>query len=632
MKNILFIDTESDIHTKEIISIQLKWGKYTEIIKNFKHLERLYALWENSEAVIMYNAPYDMGVLSSLRGNSYEWNNGRWILHICGYKYGVKRIGGFRNLIKPYKNAPPVIDLLKLWSILISDRDIGLKSLIRKELKEEPIPYTPKNAEARAYQLQDVIQLERLWAVFLDRVSTIPTVQNYGFNEWVKICTPATFSKMAYKAEYPRLKEWQQQNDKENKTYGLENALQQAYNGGITCALYHGTVKNTAWYDIHGAYAHVIEYENTDIYKKYVWSIGDTIPEDKPALCLVSTDTFLTSINYSLKIFQTVEKRERYMWNFDIQAMRLLFPNASIEVEKVYIPIGCNIVDKSLSAVWSELKEQEEKAHGKTTLREYYKFLSNTSYGITAQRKPYRTVHTNMVIAGIITSRAHLILCQMIALVRSMGCEWLYSDTDSICVRLNGVDPAALESALNERIYPYSCGCEFIGQTKILSLKRYLATNGRDLDGNNIPDKVRLHGKSIYYLDEMDISSMLNGIVNTEPLLISQIGGNTERTFNRCIKLNPNITNPHPFMFETRIDTGKCKQDFFDKWVQHIDTKLTIPNNAKIDDEFKRSFFVFQSLRHAEYYYAGKVSDDIDITGLNYRLWDREDKMLFGDD
>ena len=64
--NIHFIDTESDIKTKEIISIQLKWGKYTEIIKNFNHLERLEALWEVSDAVIMYNAPYALGVLSSL--------------------------------------------------------------------------------------------------------------------------------------------------------------------------------------------------------------------------------------------------------------------------------------------------------------------------------------------------------------------------------------------------------------------------------------------------------------------------------------------------------------------------------------------------------------------------------------
>lgn len=631
---ILYIDTESDIHTKEIISIQLKWGKYTEIIKNFKHLERLYALWENSEAVIMYNAPYDMGVLSSLKGEGFgfEYVNNAWNLLICGYKYTVKRIGGFRNRIKPHKNAPPVIDLLKLWSILVSDRDISLKSLIRKELKETPIPFSEENAKTRAYQLQDVIQLEKLWHVFLKKIENIPTVQNYTFKQWVTICTPATFSKIAYKDRYPQLKQWQEHNNEQNKLYNLDNALTQAYNGGITCALYHGTVKDTAWYDIHGAYAHVIEYLNTDKYKVYNWCRVHTLPRKTPALCKVSTNTFITSINSSLKIFQTKEKRDWFMWNFDIYALELLFDNADIEILEIYEPIGLNDVPRALSAEWAELKEQEEKAHGKTTLREYYKFLSNTSYGITAQRNPYKTIHTNMCIAGIITSRAHLILCEMIHTAKNAGCDWLYSDTDSICIRLNGVNPAKLEEELNAVIAPYSCGCEFIGTTKILSLKRYIAYNGIDVSGEKVPDKVRLHGKSIYYLDELDMSAMLSGTKMYSPLLIGQIGANTERTYNRCLKLNQHITNPHPFMFETKIDTGKCKQDFFDQWIQHIDTKLTVPAGARVDDEFSRDFFTFQSLRHAEYYYAGKMSEDEDICGMSYRLWDVEDKLFFGDD
>ena len=77
---LLFVDTESDIVTKEPISIQLKYGKYTEIIKNFQYLERLDALWEACEAVIMFNAPYDLGVLSSLKGNAYSiiMKRGNW--------------------------------------------------------------------------------------------------------------------------------------------------------------------------------------------------------------------------------------------------------------------------------------------------------------------------------------------------------------------------------------------------------------------------------------------------------------------------------------------------------------------------------------------------------------------------
>lgn len=627
---LLYVDTESEIHTKKPISVQLKWGKYTEIIKNFSHLERLAALWENSDAIIMFNAPYDMGVLSSLNGNTYKYNNSAWELNICGNKYRVKRINGFRNLIKPLGHAPPVIDVLKLWSILISDRDISLKALIRRELKETAIPFTEENAKTRAYQLQDVIQLEKIWRLFLKKVENIPNLTGYGFEEWRKICTPATFSKIGYAERYPRLKEWQEENDQNNKDWQLTAALEEAYNGGITCALYHGTKDNTAWYDIHGAYAHVIEYLNMDKWKVYEWENSEYNTE-KPVLCFAETDAVLCKINESLKIFRVKSPVKRYMWNYDIEALRAIFPDASIEPLKCYYPRPLNLVPRSLSAVWSDLKEEEEKAHGKTTLREYYKFLSNTSYGITAQREPYRTIHTNMVIAGIITARAHLILCDMIKTARRFGCDWLYSDTDSICVSLNGADPAELERALNEEISPYSCGCEFVGRTKILSLKRYIADRGRGLDGEPVPDKVRLHGKSIYHIDELDMAGMLLGAENLTPLLISQVSANTERTFNRCLKLNPNITHPCPFMFETRIDTGMCKQDFYNKWRRHIDTKTTVPTGARTSDEFARDFHIFANYEQAAAYYLGKLKEDGDIFGVQYREWDIEDYLTFGD-
>ena len=627
---LLVVDTESDSVTKEPISIQLKWGKYTEIIKNFSYLERLNALWSNCEAVIMFNAPYDLGVLASLKGNAFKYNNEAWELEICGYKYRVKRINGFRNLIKPIGRAPPVIDVLKLWSILISDTDISLKSLIRKELNETPIPYSEENAKTRAYQLQDVIQLEKIWGIFLKKVNNIPNLQGYGFDEWRKICTPATFAKIGYAEKYPLLKQWQEENDKENKDWGLTSALEEAYNGGITCALLHGTRDNTAWYDIHGAYAHVIEYLNMDIYKSYSWENAEYLT-DKPLLCFCETDAVLCRINDSLKIFRVRKPCKRYMWNYDIEAMRCLFSDVYISIERVYYPRPLNLVPRSLSALWSDLKEEEEKAHGKTTLREYYKFLSNTSYGITAQREPYRTIHTNMVIAGIITSRAHLILCQMIETARSYGCDWLYSDTDSICVDLHGTNPDTLEKALNEKIAPFSCGCEFIGKTKILSLKRYIASNGRDLEGKRVSDKVRLHGKSIYYVDELDMSSMLSGKEHLEPLLISQVGANTERTYNRCLKLNEKITHPHPFMFETRIDSGLCKQDFFNKWRRHIDTKTTVPAGATTKDDFIRDFHVFADYEQAAAFFSGKLKEDADIFGVEYRQWDNEDYLTFGD-
>lgn len=642
---LLFVDTESDPVTKEPIAIQLKWGKYIEIIENFDHLERLEALWENSEAVIMFNAPYDMGVLSSLKGCSYEYKDNAWEVDITGFKYKVKRIGFARNVIKPLrKGTPPVIDLQKLWNILVSDKDRSLKSLIIKELGVEAIPYSEENAKTRAYQEQDVIQLEKLWYVFLDKVKNIPVVKTYTYTNWSKICTPATFVKNAYAERYPALSRWQNENNKQNEKWGVTDALEEAYNGGITCAMLHGTRNNTAWYDIHGAYAHVIQNENMDQYKLYEWEYAE-YDEERPLLCYCVTDTVLTKIDGSLKIYRLKEPIGRYMWNFDIQAMKCLFPDAHIDVLKVIYPRPLNNVKSSLPAEWSKLKEIEEKAHGKTTLREYYKFLSNTSYGITAQRDPRPTRHTNMVVAGIITSRAHLILCQMIETARSYGCEWLYSDTDSICVDLHGCDPKVLEDALNKRIAtyertdtidPYSCGCEFIGKTRVLSLKRYMAYEGHDLEGKRVGEKIRLHGKGPYDIDAMDMFAMLKGRKLLTPLHVKQVVATTKITYQRCLNLNPEITHPHPFMFEKKItifenDKVKTKQSFFDKWVEHIDSKTSVPENARIDDDFTREFPVFNTNTEAIEYFKQKPKDLTDIFDREIKDWDAEDRILFGE-
>lgn len=650
LDNILFLDTESDENTKEIISIQLYWNGHIEIIKNTKHLERIVALWEQSEAVVIWNAPYDMGVLSSLPGNSHEWKGEKkeskeeekkWFMELFGYKYQVKKLASHYNHIAcGNKNTPPVIDLLKLWNILIETKDLKFKHVSNRHLGVETINYSAENAKTRDYQVQDVVYLCSLWYKFLEKVSTIPLVSDYTYADWGKICTPASFVKNAYLKEYPTLKEWKETNKTENEKWGLTYALEQAYNGGITCALYHGTIVNTAWFDIHGAYAHVIEYENTDIYKKYHWEQVEPDQEldrdRNPLLCKVKTNTFICSINDSLKIFQVKNREEWWMWSYDILALRNLFDDADIVILEAYKPVPENPVVTSLPAQWSALKEEEERLHGKTTLREYYKFMSNTSYGITAQRNPHSTIHTNMCIAGIITSRAHLILCEMINEARKMGCEWMYSDTDSICVRLNGAEPQELDKILNERITPYSCGCEFIGSTRILSLKRYIAVNGKELDGTKAKDKVKTHGKSVYNLSEDDISEMLSGKIDLSPLYISQVTATTPITFKRCEKLCSTITNPHPFMFTTNIPTGRNKQDFFRKWYKHIDAKLTVPEKGKVDDEFERNFHVFFNFRAADKHYTRLKGEDLmfeeDDFDLTFRDYDAEDKVLFGTD
>ena len=177
---LLFIDTESDPKTKEPLCIQTGWNNHFETIKDFTHEERLSCLWNDAEAVIVYNAPYDLGVISSVYGNTYEWDGTFWRMSIFGNNYKVRRINGHRNIVRAFKHADgkrksvPVIDLLKLWSILVDESDISLKQLIRREFGKEAIPYSPENALTREYQLQDVIYLEKLWYRFNSQVKIIP--------------------------------------------------------------------------------------------------------------------------------------------------------------------------------------------------------------------------------------------------------------------------------------------------------------------------------------------------------------------------------------------------------------------------------------------------------------------------
>ena len=265
---LLYLDTESNPVTKEPESVQMRIGGENYIFEP-NQTEEMKAVWQQADAVIAFNAPYDMGVLSSLGGNTYRWTGTFWDMVVFGQKYKVRRIDGHRNIIRNLKGSIPVIDMLKLWSILVDDgrkHSIALKALIERELHAKPIHYSAETAKTTAYRVQDVEKLEELWQLFLTRISGIADVHGYTYQEWARVCTPATLCKRAYALHYPALKEWQKENNKEDEKYGLKPKLERAYHGGLTIALYRGQLRNTAWYDIHGAYAHAIEFENTDRY------------------------------------------------------------------------------------------------------------------------------------------------------------------------------------------------------------------------------------------------------------------------------------------------------------------------------------------------------------------------------
>ncbi len=229
LENILFIDTESHPLTKKPECITWFFRTEKGIIDTFNHETYNFfkEKWNTADAVIMFNAPYDMGALSIFFSqNSYKWitkqikneKSSSWEISLFDNIYDVRKISFFRNMIRNKnrknekitrshhkgKKSTPVIDLLKLWSIIVSDTDISLKSLIKKELKKTAIPYSEQNAKTEAYRYQDVICLKELSDLFFtEKIKNITEVKEFGISEWTYIKTPATFTKILYKNEYP---------------------------------------------------------------------------------------------------------------------------------------------------------------------------------------------------------------------------------------------------------------------------------------------------------------------------------------------------------------------------------------------------------------------------------------------
>lgn len=656
LKDVLFLDTEWDPVTKIPQTIQLRMNGEEVIINLAENQDRkvLKEWMGKAERVVFWNALGDMGLLSSLPGNSWEWQTerdggGKWRLNIEGHRYDVCRIGVGYNYIKSYGRAPPILDVMKYWRIMVSNTSFALKNVYEEMTGKKAIHYTPENALTYDYQIQDVRILEIAYLIFFGEIKDIPEVAEYTAYDWQGICTPASFAKNEYVKVYGEetLKVWQKYNHEQDNKYKLRGPLEQAYNGGITMACYHGVLANAAIYDVNGLYAHVMMYENTDQYKRYEWvEIDPCQPlarEKHPIFCKVETNTVMDKIQNSLKIYRTKVKSTRWMWSYDILAMRLIHPDTEITIVQAFKPVPKNEVGESLPKQWSDRRDRLGKAK-KSTYGLFLKFLSNTSYGICAQRKPRQTIHTNMVISGIITSRAHLALCEMVDEARVAGCRWCYSDTDSICVDLCGVDPVCVDRKLNERIAPYTCECELVGEFFILALKRYIA-EGVD-DAGNPARKVTIHGKSTYNIGKDDVYKMVKGEIICDDLIIKQTTANTPLGLKICVNRDPRIKHEFPFMFIKDIPVieetsdgclrQKTVMDWYRNWHLHMDTKTTVPPGVKFRDNFERELRVFHDVRSAHLYYGAmaKGKNELDADDINsgsFVDWDGLLRSQYGD-
>lgn len=659
VRDVLFLDTENDGNTKEPISIQLLMnGAYENIDLQNGESRKVFTEWlKKANRVVAWNILYDTGLASSLEGNSYDWiedkkGNGKWEFLIEGNKYRVKSLGKTFSKLESFGKAPPLFDLLKYWTIMIAGKPRSLKDVVWDEFNFRMIQWSEENAQTPEYQLQDVVWLERVYIRFFEKIADIDEVADYNAHDWQRICTTASFVKKEYERVYGRktLEEWKKHNQQQDNLFGLRNPLEQAYNGGITCAPFHGWILNAAMFDIHAAYANIICNENTDRYKKYEWLETDPCQplarDNHPILCKVETYSVMDKIQNSLKIYKTKVKTVRWMWSYDILAMRLLHPGTEIVITKAFKPIPLNPVEESLPKKWKDRRDKLQAKEGKTPRVLLLKNMCNTAYGVTTQRKPYWTRHTNMAIGGIITSRAHLILAEMIDESWKMGCYWGYSDTDSVCIKLNEADPVELNRRLNERIVPYGCDCELLGKFFILSLKRYIA-EGTDLYGEPVKDKVRLHGKSTYDINEDMMKRLSKGEPILDNLIVRKTTANNPVGVKLCQNRDSRITHPHPFMFIKNTPARKVDkngipytptiQEWYDEWKLHIDTKLTVPKGAKFSVNFERDWHVFYNTSAAHLFYEAMAKepeelDADDISSGAFVNWDDMYSSQYGKD
>jgi hypothetical protein len=603
----------------------------------------------------MYNAPYDLGCISNYPGNSFRWTErgsgefkvSNWILTLYGYEYEVKRITNFRNSIRPHgkKTAgPPVIDLLKLWSLLIDDGEkhsIGLKAVAERDLGLKMIHYSPEAALTREYQAQDVEILEKLWLYFMDKIKDVGDIAGFSFEELAAIKTPASFSKYMYAVHYPSLRDWKKENDAIVKEHKLGSALEKAYHGGITLCHYRGKLENVGWVVIKGAYSTAIMALNTDLYLKFDLRPAREFTLSKPLLCKVRSNFMFKTINSGLKMYALRKPCVNWIWNYDIEASKYLYRGYKFEILEIWEPVTLNPVGESLPGVCIEKKNKSVKG---STLYTWYKYCSNTSYGIKAQRRPFETAHTNMVIAGMITSRVHLCLAQIINTIEEEGFKNVYNDTDSCGFTAgNNYDKDKLIARINGRIQPlavehdgYYRSCDFI------SLKRYICTDG-DKD-----DKIRVHGRGRYSVTASDIFDYVRHSVTRDgQLTLRQLSANTPIGLKMIQKLYRGQTlyvlsdgsfkplsaeverYSHPFMFVKDIPTERTYKDFLDSWYRHLDVKLSWKKET--GGSFFRSYHTFpddaMAVRAFETFSKGeeKGADDSEK-----RFWDREIAQDFG--
>jgi hypothetical protein len=717
---ILYLDTESDPKSKQPDTIQWRFKGQHGVIADFND-DTFYfikSMWDEADAVILQNAPYDLGALTIFyRQNRCSWGNfrvsrtGSWNFILFGNVYNVRKIAGHRNMISPSNRlelscfgtpipslnikhhksfedvdgkplrmtrdglltipkspSTPIIDLLKLWSIIMEDEDEcyekgwslslkttadGRKGLIERWLHRKPIQYDKTiTRQPDEYLYQDVDCLEELWNVFTSHLPD--TLKSTSLKAWGDVKTVATLVKWEYDRAYTTVEgnfsDYREANLEQDRLFGLGNALEHAYHGGFTIAWWRGPLSNIAGVDIHSAYATCQREYDIERYITYEWKTISEYTDSIDTLYEVKCNFHFETMNGGMKVFKTTSPCSSFLWHDDVEAFKLLDPDFKFTIVRAWQAIPTFPKSQNLVKFWIAEREKYEKG---TTSNTYFKKMSNVAYGIKCQRWPMPTKFTNMVAGGMITAKCHLVLAQIMNELVMMGKHLRYNDTDS-CFFQGGMNIDEF-NRVNKRIAPFSVSFEgAFKEGDIRSLKRYALWKGKDLDGKPIRDKVTVHGRSRYDVTKAEILYYIQHgkVEHDRTVNCIQVGANTARTLLYLIQSHPEITHPHPFMFVDRepaivtqgtwppkLNDRRIKRkvrflklsEFMKDWYSHIDSKTTSPRtHPDLYDlkckSFERYVPSFPDKLNAKRYYTQFMceQDTLPDSVEDARNWDTE--------
>jgi len=180
-----------------------------------------------------------------------------------------------------------------------------------------------------------------------------------------------------------------------------------------------------------------------------------------------------------------------------------LYPNALLDLNVDILDLGGQVLPYYVAYFFRRKVEEEEK--GNKVGRETYKILANAIYGLLGYER-FRFFDEKK--AEAITKKGREVLLKMRDCVESLGLEVVYGDTDSIFVKVDGVEGVeAIVDYVNSQVKPYRVSVDmvydkiiFFGSEERGVKKRYIGVSG---------DKWKVRGIELRRGDWSEFSKMV---------------------------------------------------------------------------------------------------------------------------